>query len=296
MRLLVAGSQGQVARAVSRWSGEDIVVEAFGRPDLDLLDPVTIARAIEAFRPDVVVNAAAYTAVDRAEDEAKEAFAVNRDGAHNIARAAFSACCPVIHLSTDYVFDGRLGRPYCETDEPAPINVYGASKLAGELAVAEANPAHAILRCSWVFSSDGSNFLNTMLRLAKERETIDVVADQFGSPTSAEEVARAVVAVAKRMVASHEDHGWRGTFHAVAPHYTNWAAFADDIFRCSAAFGGPSAKIRPTASADYPVRALRPSDTRLDPSQFEVAFGLRLADYRIGMDRAVLAMTAQRAA
>ncbi|RWD49471.1 MAG: dTDP-4-dehydrorhamnose reductase, partial [Mesorhizobium sp.] len=192
MRLAVTGREGQVAASLIERGGRDVEVVAIGRPALDLTRPETIFAALEAVRPDIVVAAAAYTAVDQAEDEKDLAFAINAAGAGKVAEAAAKLCVPVVQLSTDYVFDGTKDGAYVETDATAPLGVYGASKLAGEEAVAAANPRHLILRTAWVYSPFGKNFVKTMLRLAADRDEISVVADQWGNPTSALDTADAI--------------------------------------------------------------------------------------------------------
>ncbi|RUV09947.1 dTDP-4-dehydrorhamnose reductase, partial [Mesorhizobium sp. M7A.T.Ca.TU.009.01.3.1] len=194
MRLVVTGRDGQVAASLleAGQAAAGVEVIAIGRPQLDLARPDTVIEAIAAAKPDIVVSAAAYTAVDQAEDEPDLAFAVNAAGAGEVAQAASRLGVPVIHLSTDYVFDGTKDAAYVETDATAPRSVYGASKLAGEQAVASANPRHLILRTAWVYSPFGKNFVKTMLRLAADRDEIAVVADQWGNPTSALDIADAI--------------------------------------------------------------------------------------------------------
>ncbi|MGV6871546.1 dTDP-4-dehydrorhamnose reductase [Pseudochelatococcus sp. B33] len=295
MKLLVTGRDGQLARSLQALpgdpslSGEEagrgVTVVALGRPDLDITDAASLARAIAAHAPDIVVNAAAYTAVDRAESEAEQAFRVNRDGAGNVARAAASAGLPVVHVSTDYVFSGREAGARRESDPTDPQNVYGASKLAGEEAVAAANPAHAILRTAWVYSPYGNNFLKTMLRLAGERERVGVVADQFGAPTYAPDIAEAILVAARAIVAAPGGGDWRGVFHFTARGEASWADFAREIFRQSAARGGPSVIVDDITTADYPTPARRPANSRLDSGRFAATFRHRLPDWRDGVAR-----------
>lgn len=285
MKLLVTGREGQLARSLQALAEPGVSVVALGRPELDITDGASVARAIAAHAPDVVVNAAAYTAVDRAESEPEAALRVNRDGAGNVARAAAGAGLPVIHISTDYVFSGDLPGARREDDPVDPRNVYGRSKLAGEAAVAAANPAHTILRTAWVYSPYGGNFLKTMLRLAGERERVGVVADQIGTPTYAPDIAAAIAVVARALSAAPGDGALRGVFHLVAAGEANWAEFAREIFRQSAARGGPSAEVDAIATADYPTPARRPANSRLDTARFTAAFGHRLPDWRDGVAR-----------
>ncbi|WP_152045323.1 dTDP-4-dehydrorhamnose reductase [Aureimonas psammosilenae] len=279
MRILVTGREGQVARALAGLASPEIAVEALGRPDLDIRDPASVARAIAAFAPDVVVSAAAYTAVDKAETEEAEAFAVNEGGAANVSRAAAQAGLPVIHLSTDYVFPGDANRPYREDDPTGPAGVYGRSKLAGEIAVAKVNPRHVILRTAWVFAPEGNNFPRTMLRLAGDRDTVRVVADQQGTPTYAPDIAEAILTVARVALASPDSENWRGTFHMTGTGQTTWAGFAAAVFAASAARGGPSATVEPITTADYPTPARRPAYSVLDNSRFAATFAHALPDW-----------------
>jgi dTDP-4-dehydrorhamnose reductase len=272
VKLLVTGRDGQVARSlaarIAASHGIEVVFAA--RPELDLARPDTIAAVIEAARPDVVVSAAAYTAVDQAEDEPDLAFAVNAAGAGEVAKAAASIGAPVIHLSTDYVFDGTQDRPYREDDPTGPQGVYGASKLAGERAVAEANPRHVIVRTAWVYSPFGKNFVKTMLRLAQTRDEVSVVADQWGNPTSADDIVEAVLVAARRLVSGDFD-AW-GVYHFAGQGKASWADFAEEIFRVSSERGGPGADVRRIGTADYPTKARRPANSQLDSGRFRRVF------------------------
>lgn len=200
MRLAVTGKNGQVVSALQALASAELEIVALGRPELDLAQPETVLKALRAVKPDAVVSAAAYTAVDKAESEPDIAFAVNRDGARAVAQAASDIGIPVIHLSTDYVFDGTKATAYVESDPTGPTSVYGRSKLEGERAVAEATGNYAVLRTAWVYSEYGNNFVKTMLRLSENRDEINVVADQFGCPTSANDIAAAIVAIARKLV------------------------------------------------------------------------------------------------
>ncbi|WP_060610670.1 dTDP-4-dehydrorhamnose reductase [Aureimonas altamirensis] len=283
MRLLVTGREGQVAQALLAKQTDDLQIEALGRPTLDLTDPSSIDRAIAAFRPDVIVNAAAYTAVDRAESEEETAFAVNATGAGNVAAAAAAAGLPIIHISTDYVFPGDKATPYVETDPTGPQGAYGRSKLAGEAAVAAANPRHVILRTAWVYGPYGNNFLKTMLRLAETRDTLRVVADQHGTPTYAPDIAEGILAVAQRLVSDASTPS--GVFHMVSAGETTWAGFAEEIFRRSAALGGAAATVEPIGTSEYPTPARRPANSRLDTNLFTRTFAYRLPTWQSGIER-----------
>ncbi|HEX2136846.1 MAG TPA: dTDP-4-dehydrorhamnose reductase [Microvirga sp.] len=279
MRILVTGTEGQVARALAeRAAAHGVTVSLVGRPQLDLAVPSSIA-AIRRTGGDVVVNAAAYTAVDQAEAEPELADAINGAGAGLVAEAAAAMGVPIVHLSTDYVFDGALDRPYRETDPVGPIGAYGRSKLAGERAVA-AYADHAILRTAWVYSPFGKNFVKTMLRLARERDEVAVVADQRGSPSSALDIADGVIRVCRNLAERPRDASLRGLFHMAGAGDTTWAEFATVIFEQSRRLGGPSARVRPIATAEYPTPARRPANSRLDCAKLAAAHGVALPSWR----------------
>ena len=286
IRLAVTGRTGQLACALVERATKTpaIAVTAVGRPDLDLERPATVAAAIRAARPDVVVNAAAFTAVDRAEAEPDRAFAVNRDGAAAVARAAAALNIPLIQLSTDYVFAGTGQGACVETDATGPLNVYGASKLAGEIAVRQAHEGALILRTSWLYSPFGGNFVKTMLRLGRERRALEVVDDQFGNPTSALDLADAILRLAPRLAAGSPPGA---TFHLAGAGVTTWCGFARYIFEMSHALGGPRALVVGIASADYPAAARRPANSSLDCRAFAEAFGFSLRPWREGVERVV---------
>lgn len=287
MRVAVTGKAGQVVSALlerGKADGHDII--ALGRPELDLTEPASIKAALEAAQADVIVSAAAYTAVDKAESEEALAFAVNATGAGLVAQAAQALGIPVVHISTDYVFDGSLGHAYAETDATAPTGVYGASKLAGEQAVLTACPNAAVLRVAWVYSPFGSNFVKTMLRLAAGRDTISVVADQLGNPTSALDIADGILAVAGNLIA-HEDPAMRGIFHMTARGEASWADFAQSIFSASASRGGPSANVLPISTAEYPTPARRPANSRLACTRIEQVHGVVLPEWNDALETVI---------
>lgn len=270
MRILVTGRTGQLATSLSEQArGTSVELINRGRPALDLERPSEAAARIKHLRPNLVVNAAAYTAVDRAEAEPDRAFAVNRDGAAAAARAAAQLGVPFIHISTDYVFDGAKRTPYVETDKTGPINIYGASKLAGEEAVLAAHPHALILRTSWVFSPFGSNFVKTMLTAGATRPVLRVVSDQAGNPTSALDLASAILAIAPRL---RDEAG--GVFHYAGGGATSWYGFADAIFAESRKLGGPSPDLQAITTEEYPTPARRPANSRLDCSAFVARFGV----------------------
>lgn len=277
MRVLVTGQNGQVVsaiREIGALSGHNILT--VGRPEFDLQNPESVQSVIEQAAPDVVVSAAAYTAVDKAEDEPELAYAINARGAEAVAQAARQLNVPLIHLSTDYIFDGQLDRPYVETDQSGPTGVYGASKLAGEQAILECYQENSvILRVAWVYSPFGNNFVKTMLRLAGDRDEVSVVADQIGNPTSALDIAAAVLRVADTLTQDGAPH-LRGVFHMTGQGEASWAGFSEAIFALSAQRRGPSATVKPISTADYPTRAKRPQNSRLDCSHLERVHGVIL--------------------
>ncbi len=284
LKFLVIGRRGQLARAMQeRAVALGHSVHSVARPDLDLLSEASVDAAISAADCDVVVNAAAYTAVDQAEREPDLAFAINATGAGYVARAANRRNAPVIHISTDYVFDGVGSAPRLETDEVGPLNVYGHSKLAGEHEVRAATDAHAILRTSWVFSPYGGNFLATMLRLAASRNELSIVADQVGAPTHALDLADAVIHIASQIVQGPR-HDF-GVFHATGSGYVSWADFASAIFRESAAIGGPCARVIPITSEEYPTPARRPLNSRLSNERLLESYGIALPHWQDALKR-----------
>ena len=297
MRLLIAGWQGQVARALVELApaARDITALAVGRPALDLCEPASITRAMTDFKPDIIVNTAAYTAVDQAEREPDAAFALNRDGARLLAEAAAKRGAALIHLSTDYVFDGRKTAPYVESDATGPLNVYGRSKLEGEAAVRKAAPRHVIVRTSWVYSATGRNFVRTMLARAADSnrngQPIRVVDDQLGSPTYAPHLAEAVLGIARHIVAGGAGDVW-GTYHAAGPGSASWCGLAQEVFRQTARNGGTTADVTAIASADYPTLAARLPNGRLDCGKLAATFGLALPPWEAGVDACLTRLNA----
>ncbi|MDF2971452.1 MAG: dTDP-4-dehydrorhamnose reductase [Microvirga sp.] len=288
MRIIVIGKEGQVARSLAeraRAHGAQAVL--VGRPNLDLADPSGIEDALIETGGDVIVNAAAYTAVDQAESAPELAEAINGIGAGVVAGAAAAMNVPLIHISTDYVFDGTADHPYREDDPVSPLGVYGASKLLGEEAVAAEAENYAILRTAWVYSPFGKNFVKTMLRLAGDRDEVGVVADQYGSPTSALDIADGIIAVSRNLLERPEDKNLRGLFHMAGTGFASWAEFATEIFTLSAHLGGPSAKVRPIATSDYPTPAKRPANSRLDCAKLKELHGVALPHWRSSLEPCV---------
>jgi dTDP-4-dehydrorhamnose reductase len=294
MRLIVTGTSGQVVSAlVERGAARGVAVRPIGRPALDLADAGTIRSALAEAAGDVVVSAAAYTAVDKAESEFDLAMRINGAGAGHVARAAARLGLPVIHLSTDYVFDGSLDRPYREDDAPNPASAYGRSKLAGEAAVAAGNPAHVILRTSWVYSPFGQNFLKTMLRLGRTRDEVSVVADQYGTPTGALDIADGVIAIARKIGERPGDTSLRGTFHMAGTGEATWADLAEAIFTDAAALGRRPVAVRRIATVDYPTPARRPANSRLDAGKLARSYGVVLPCWRASVRACVARLAAE---
>lgn len=278
MRVYTIGADGQVARSLreAAASRNDIVFGYSRRTDIDLLNPTSVERELGRFQADVVINPAAYTAVDKAETEPELAYAVNRDGAGAVATAAARLGIPVIHLSTDYVFDGYKPNAYVESDHVAPQGVYGRSKLEGEIAVAEANPRHLIFRTSWIYAPFGNNFARTMLRLASDRDRLRVVDDQMGCPTYAPDIAATILEVVRKLGTSEWTPHFTGITHLAGPDALTWCAFAREIVAGSTARGGRSVAVDPISTADYPTPAKRPANSHLSTAKLASVFNLRL--------------------
>lgn len=258
-----------------------------GREMCDISNEGKVFDLISSVKPDAVVNAAAYTAVDKAEQDSETAYLVNATGAGNIARVAAQFEIPALHISTDYVFLGDKKTAYLESDQTNPSGVYGASKLAGEKIFAESNSKHLIMRTAWVYSQTGNNFVKTMLRLASQKDEISVVGDQFGNPTSADEIAHAIMGALKKMleIPSNENYG---IFHFTGTEKMSWAEFAKTIFATSAKLGGPTAEVKEISSSEYPTAAKRPENSCLDNSKFKSAFGLKQVPFLVALEAVVV--------
>ena len=272
MRVLVFGKNGQVARELQRFEG----VQALGRDEADLNDPAACAAIIAQTDADAVINAAAYTAVDKAETETKEAFRVNSEAPAAMAEAAAKRALPFVHISTDYVFDGSGEVPWQVDDPTGPLGVYGASKLAGEHGARAAGDTHVILRTSWVVSAHGGNFVKTMLRLGAERDVLTIVADQIGGPTCARDIAGAVMEMARQL---KDDPSKSGTYHFSGGPDVSWADFAREIFKQS----GITCDVSDIPSSAYPTPARRPMNSRLDCSKLATVFDINRPDWRVGL-------------
>jgi len=279
MRILVTGLVGQVVSSMIERAPCDVELIALGRPQLNLARRDAVLATLRAARCDVIVNAAAYTAVDKAESEPEVAMRINGDGAGYVAEIAAELGAPLLHLSTDYVFDGALDRPYREDDPTGPTGAYGRSKLAGEQKIAALCPNHAILRTAWVYSPFGANFVKTMLRLSETHRELGVVSDQQGNPTSALDIADALLAVA-RLMRADTSSALRGIFHMTGAGEATWADFAEAIFAEAAVHGRAPVAVKRITTADCPTPAKRPANSRLDTTKLKEAFGLTLPDWR----------------
>jgi dTDP-4-dehydrorhamnose reductase len=291
MRLLIAGWQGQVAHALMDCATRrrDVEACAVGRPALDICEVGSIERALGQIRPNVIINTAAFTSVDAAEDEPERAFALNCEGARLIATIAARRGVPVIHLSTDYVFDGTNTSAYTETDPTEPLTVYGKSKLAGEAAVRAANPKHIILRTSWVYSPYGRNFVKSTLLQARESKLLRIVGDQIGSPTYAPHLAEAILGIAARVTsAGGADVPW-GVYHAAGTGTATWYDMAKEIL---AHLPPGKAILERIATTDYPTRALRLQNSTLDCTKLALNFRFALPEWRVGIAECVQKLAA----
>ncbi|WP_432697793.1 dTDP-4-dehydrorhamnose reductase [Marinobacterium sp. YM272] len=274
MRVLITGAGGQVGYELSRLAPAEFEVLGLDSAALDITDLGQVQSAVAWIQPGLIINAAAYTAVDKAESDAERAWAVNQDGVANLATAAKGLEIPVLHISTDYVFAGDADTPYSETDPTGPTGVYGASKLAGENALAAACSRYLVLRTSWVFGAHGNNFVKTMLRLGNERDSLSVVADQQGGPTSAVSIATALWKLAEMYRIRQELP--RGVYHFSGTPYCSWFEFAEEIFRQAESLGQVQQcpQLSAITTADYPTPAKRPAWSVMDCSKLEKASGI----------------------
>ncbi len=281
MKILITGSKGQLARELQLELASAGKLLALGHNALDLADPEQIREQVRLLRPDLIINAAAYTAVDPAESHRELAFAVNARGPQVLAEEAARLGVPLIHYSTDYVFDGRKSEPYSETDVPQPLSVYGASKLAGEQGIQAVDGEYLILRTSWVYSQHGKNFLLTMQRLLQERDALSVVSDEIGAPTWAATIARTTAEMVRKRSAG--EAGPSGLYHLTASGETSWYGFACSIAEQLRQQGRLRAEITPILSKDYPTAAQRPLNSRLNCARLQQDWGIRLPDWETAL-------------
>jgi dTDP-4-dehydrorhamnose reductase len=287
MHVLVFGQTGQVATALAQQTCADITITCLGRDRADLTDPAACAAIIAQTHADVVINAAAYTAVDRAESEPDLARAINATAPAAMARACAARKIPFLHISTDYVFDGSGSRPWQVDDPTGPLGIYGQTKLAGEDAVRAAAGAHVILRTSWVFSAHGANFVKTMLRLGAMRPDINVVADQHGGPTAADDIAAALISIAR---AFHTGRGISGTYHFSGSPDVSWAGFARTIF----ASAGIDCAVQDIPTSAYPTPAARPANSRLDCSALARDYAIAQPDWQGSLRHVLQSLQGER--
>ncbi|MGE6529490.1 dTDP-4-dehydrorhamnose reductase [Pseudomonas sp. NPDC077382] len=283
MKILITGSTGQLSRELQLALAGEGKVLALGHKLLDLAEPAQIRRQVRLLRPDLIINAAAYTAVDPAQDDRDRAFAVNAIGPGVLAEEAAALGVPLIHYSTDYVFDGRKNGPYSEEDVPAPLSVYGASKLAGEQAIQAVGGDHLILRTSWVYSLHGRNFLLTMRHLLQERDALSVVDDEIGAPTWAGTIAQVTAEIVRKRRSGSGGPG--GLYHLTASGETSWYGFACHIAQHLQSQGLLRARIEPTRSADYPTAAQRPLNSRLNCARLQRDWQITLPSWETALQQ-----------
>ncbi|WPC74305.1 dTDP-4-dehydrorhamnose reductase [Vibrio porteresiae] len=284
MKIMITGSHGQVGTCLVNQlatTGHDVL--AMDRDTLDITDAQQVMHTVCDFRPDVIINAAAHTAVDKAESERELSFAINRDGPKNLAEAAQEVHAAMLHISTDYVFAGNKDGIYIESDNTDPQGVYGASKLDGELSVISACDKHIILRTAWVFGEHGNNFVKTMLRLGQTRDTLGVVGDQFGGPTYAGDIAAALITIASAIV--EQGNTEFGVYHFAGLPHVSWAQFAQTIFDKAQEQSVLSKKpvVNSITTADYPTPAKRPANSRLDTQKITQTFGIAASDWQAAL-------------
>lgn len=289
MNVLITGAQGQVGKELSLIATEKgFNVIAAGRTDLDITQLENVENYINKTQPDIVINAAAHTAVDKAEDEQDLAFSINRDGAKNIALICTKHNIPLLHISTDYVFDGTQSDPYQENDDVSPLGVYGTSKWQGEEAIRQNLTQHIILRVAWVFGAQGNNFVKTMLRLGQDRDELNVVADQFGGPSPAKNIAQTLMALVEQY-RNNKLLDW-GTYHYCGSEKTTWYDFAVEIFDQAFELGilNKKIKVNPITTAEYPTPAKRPSNSMLDCSKLKNTFGIEMPEWKEALKQVLI--------
>ncbi|EON6314939.1 TPA: dTDP-4-dehydrorhamnose reductase [Vibrio cholerae] len=284
MRVLITGCNGQVGHCLTERLKSKAEILALDYEGLDITDPLAVSKTVADFKPDYIINAAAHTAVDRAEKEVELSNSINRDGPQYLAQAAQQINAVMLHISTDYVFDGTGDKPYAETDNTGPQGVYGQTKLAGELAVAESCEKHLILRTAWVFGEYGNNFVKTMLRLAQTRDELHIVGDQLGGPTYAGDIADALIAMVD-YIEQGQPPTW-GVYHFAGMPYASWHEFAVKIFQLAETKGvlAKQPKIVSIPTSAYPTPAKRPANSRLDCSKIANQFGIQPSNWVAALD------------
>ena len=293
-RILIVGNAGQLGRELERVFTDVGPITAVDRESVDLADPDQTRELVRRTGPDVILNAAAYTAVDRAESEMAAAHAINALAPRVLAEEAVKRNALLVHYSTDYVFDGSKPEPWVETDAPRPLNVYGASKLAGEQAIQNSRAKHLIFRTSWVYGPHGNNFLLTMLRLARERDRLSIVDDQIGAPTTSIELARATHAIVAGVLAGRfgAPEDWRGLYHITCTGCVSWFSFAQAIFaRATELLGVKAPELTPIASKDYPTPAARPRNSVLSNAKLQARFGIQLPPWEEALEKVLKSLT-----
>lgn len=289
LKVLITGAQGQVGKELTQIANEkgfDVV--AASRADLDITQAQSVENYITKCQPDIIINAAAHTAVDKAESEQDLAFAINRDGAKNIANACKKQNIPLLHISTDYVFDGTKSEPYSEDDTVSPLGVYGESKWQGEEVIRKNLNDYLILRVAWVFGAQGNNFVKTMLRLGKERDELNVVADQFGGPSPAKDIALTLIDLVEQYQTDNT-LAW-GTYHYCGNSKTTWYHFAKEIFKQAFELGllNKKVKVNPITTEEYPTAAERPGNSMLDCSKLKTTFGIEMPEWKKALKQVLI--------
>lgn len=289
MKILITGAQGQVGKELTHIANEkgfDVI--AASRAELDITNSLQVDEYVAHCQPDIVINAAAHTAVDKAEDEQDLAFAINRDGSENLALACSKLTIPLLSISTDYVFDGNKTEPYSEDDTVSPLGVYGESKWQGEEAIRKNLNEYIILRVAWVFGAQGNNFVKTMLRLGQDRDELNVVADQFGGPSPAKNIAQTLIKLVEQYQ-KNNSLAW-GTYHYCGKDKTTWYGFATEIFNQAFELGRLKKKIKvnPITTAEYPTAAERPSNSMLDCTKLKTSFGIDMPEWKEGLKQVLL--------
>lgn len=293
-RILILGAVGQLGRELQRSFAGFGVITAAARDSVTLADPEQLRAFVRSAHPDVILNAAAYTAVDRAESEPELAYAINAGAPRVLAEEALASNALLVHYSTDYVFDGSKPEPWTEQDAPNPLNVYGASKLAGERAIESVGGKYLIFRTSWVYGPHGKNFLFTMLRLAAERDRLSIVDDQIGAPTTSIELANATRATVERALAGRfgEPQGWSGLYHMTCAGATSWFGFAQAIFERASRMGVKAPELTPIPTAAYVTPAKRPRNSVLSNEKLNARLGGRLAEWTAALDEVMATLIA----